>query len=83
MKNWYDRNVFVIDRVVRYLMGGSILLGVLMDLLNVWFSLAPIYLINTAILRWDPVYWLLTHLTKAAQVKAVKSRAPQGQLESK
>lgn len=65
MNNWYDRNVSMADSIIRYVLGSAIILGVLTLSLQVWVSLVSVYFINTAMLRWDPVYFALNSTKKA------------------
>jgi len=75
MKKWHDKNIFLIDSIIRYVLGSAAIFGVIALYLKVWVSLVSVYLICTAMLRWDPVYWLLKHLKWVAIVKADKLEA--------
>ena len=74
MKNWYDKNISFTDCAIRYVLSGAVILGVIMLYLEAWVSLISAYLIATALLCWDPFYWLLTYLKSSATVKATKAQ---------
>ena len=69
MNNWYDRNMSLTDSIIRYILGSAIILGVLMLTLKVWVSLGAVYLINTALMRWDPTYVVFAKFRKVIAVK--------------
>jgi hypothetical protein len=78
MSNWCNRNLSLTDSIVRYVLGSAIILAVLMLLVQAWVSILSIYLINTAILRWDPMYYMLRKFRKAMGVKVVEPVMPEG-----
>ena len=69
MQNWYDRNVSLVDSIIRYVFGSAIILGVLTLTLEVWVSLASVYLIGTALITWDPIYFVSRKLRQAVAAK--------------
>lgn len=70
MEDVLDKNVYLKERYLRFLVGAVGIAGVLMDWMPAWIAIAAVYPLCTAIVEWDPLYGLVSFFQRKRPASA-------------